>query len=116
MEKRCLGKTGHMSSILALGGAAIGSVTQAEADADPDDPFAWFNMGTNLVYFERADLSTYVNIGPDTAPETFTFANNLWYARDNPAQSEPSLPATDEMLIIAPERDSRRSGTARRAQ
>ncbi|UCC16892.1 MAG: aldo/keto reductase [Dehalococcoidales bacterium] len=33
MEKRRLGKTGHMSSILALGGAALGTVTQAEADA-----------------------------------------------------------------------------------
>ncbi len=33
MEKRRLGKTGHLSSILALGGAAIGTVTQAEADA-----------------------------------------------------------------------------------
>ncbi|HEY94004.1 MAG TPA: aldo/keto reductase [Dehalococcoidia bacterium] len=33
MEKRRLGKTGNMSSILTLGGAAIGTVTQAEADA-----------------------------------------------------------------------------------
>jgi hypothetical protein len=49
----------------------------------------------NLVYFERADLSTYFNIGPDTAPETFTFANNLWYAWDNPAQSEPTLPVAE---------------------
>jgi aryl-alcohol dehydrogenase-like predicted oxidoreductase len=32
MEKRRLGKTGHMSSILTLGGAAIGNVTQIEAD------------------------------------------------------------------------------------
>jgi aryl-alcohol dehydrogenase-like predicted oxidoreductase len=33
MEKRRLGKTGHMSSILAFGGAALWQVTQAEADA-----------------------------------------------------------------------------------
>ncbi|MBI2830100.1 MAG: aldo/keto reductase [Chloroflexi bacterium] len=33
MEKRRLGKTGHMSSILALGGAAFSTVAQAEADA-----------------------------------------------------------------------------------
>ncbi|HVN53940.1 MAG TPA: C39 family peptidase [Anaerolineaceae bacterium] len=26
---------------------------QAEAEADPKDAFAWFNAGTNLVYFER---------------------------------------------------------------
>jgi hypothetical protein len=49
----------------------------------------------NLVYFDLADLSTYVNIGSNTQPATFTFANNLWYAWDNPAQSEPTLPATE---------------------
>jgi hypothetical protein len=49
----------------------------------------------NLVYFDRSDLSTYVNIGPNTLPGTFTFANNLWYAWDNPAQSEPTLPVTE---------------------
>ena len=32
MEKRRLGKTGHMSSLLAFGGAAVGRVTQREAD------------------------------------------------------------------------------------
>jgi tetratricopeptide (TPR) repeat protein len=26
---------------------------QAETEADSEDPFAWFNVGTNLVYFER---------------------------------------------------------------
>jgi len=25
----------------------------AEANGDPDNPYAWFNLGTNLVYFER---------------------------------------------------------------
>lgn len=33
MEKRRLGRTGHMSSIVALGGAAFWKVTQAEAEA-----------------------------------------------------------------------------------
>ena len=33
MEERRLGKTGHMSSILTIGGAAFGGITQAEADA-----------------------------------------------------------------------------------
>jgi hypothetical protein len=49
----------------------------------------------NLFYFGRGELSTYLNIGPNTAPETFTFANNLWYAHDNPAQSTPTLPVTE---------------------
>ena len=33
MEKRRLGETGHMSSILTIGGAAFWEVTEAEADA-----------------------------------------------------------------------------------
>lgn len=49
----------------------------------------------NLVVFDRSSLSTYLNIGPNTAPETFTFASNLWYAWDNPAQSQPSLPVVE---------------------
>jgi hypothetical protein len=49
----------------------------------------------NIVYFDRSALSTYVNIGPNTASGSFTFANNLWYAHDNPAQSEPTLPAAE---------------------
>ncbi len=32
MEKRRLGKTGHFSSVLAIGGAALGTVAQPEAD------------------------------------------------------------------------------------
>lgn len=28
-------------------------IAQAEIDANPEDAFAWFNLGTNLVYFER---------------------------------------------------------------
>jgi tetratricopeptide (TPR) repeat protein len=28
-------------------------VAQAETQADPDNAFAWFNLGSNLVYFER---------------------------------------------------------------
>jgi hypothetical protein len=50
----------------------------------------------NLVYYSRALLSTHVNVGPDTAPESFEFANNLWYAHDEPAASTPdSLPAEE---------------------
>lgn len=28
-------------------------VAQAEVDLEPENPYAWFNLGTNLVYFER---------------------------------------------------------------
>ena len=49
----------------------------------------------NLVYFDRSQLSTYVNIGPNTAPGTFRFANNLWYAHNNPSDSTPDLPGPE---------------------
>lgn len=54
----------------------------------------------NLVYFDRSDLSTYVNVGAGTAADTFEFSNNLWYAHDNPAQSTPTdLPATETAAV-----------------
>jgi tetratricopeptide (TPR) repeat protein len=30
-------------------------IAQADTVADPDDAYAWFNLGSNLVYFERYD-------------------------------------------------------------
>ncbi len=51
-------------------------------------------VANNIFWFERAAISSEdVNVGPNTFPGTFTFANNLWYAHDNPAASTPSLPA-----------------------
>jgi hypothetical protein len=54
----------------------------------------------NLVYFERADLSTYVNIGGNTAPATFAFDGNLWYAFDNPGASAPTLPVVQTNGVV----------------
>lgn len=49
----------------------------------------------NIVAFNSAALSTMVNVGPGTAPDTFQFARNWWYAMDNPAASLPSLPTAE---------------------
>lgn len=49
----------------------------------------------NLVWFDRAGLSAFVNIGPHTLPATHSFAHNLWYAFDQPSRSRPNLPATE---------------------
>jgi hypothetical protein len=54
----------------------------------------------NLVYFERAALSTDVNVGPNTDSESFRFENNLWYAWDDPEQSAPALPGTEVGSIV----------------
>lgn len=49
----------------------------------------------NLIVFCHADVSALVNIGPNTQPETFTFADNWWYCEDQPAASRPKLPAAE---------------------
>jgi hypothetical protein len=55
----------------------------------------------NLVYFSRSDLSTYVNVGPNTQAATFQFANNLWYAHDTPTSSRPTdLPSAETNGVV----------------
>jgi len=54
----------------------------------------------NLVYFRRARLSTFANVGPNTAAGTFTFAHNLWFAHDDPARSRPDLPAAETNAVV----------------
>jgi hypothetical protein len=49
----------------------------------------------NLVYFDRSRISTYVNIGANTDAASFQFGHNLWYAFNQPAQSQPTLPAAE---------------------
>ena len=57
-------------------------------------------FANNLVFFDRGLLSVFVNVGAGTAPGTFAFANNLWYAHDAPASSTPSLPAAELAAVI----------------
>jgi hypothetical protein len=59
----------------------------------------------NLVSYQRSRISATVNIGPNTDPESFEFSNNLWYAADDPARSQPSLPLseTDGLTGVDPE-------------
>ena len=45
----------------------------------------------NVIVFNTADLRTFVNVGGGTAPETFTFGSNLWYAMDDPGFTGPML-------------------------
>jgi hypothetical protein len=49
----------------------------------------------NLVYYNGADVSVPVNIGSNTAAETFEFSNNLWFDHNNPRRSKPQLPAAE---------------------
>ena len=55
----------------------------------------------NLVYFDRSQISTYVNIGANTDAASFAFANNLWYAFNQPNQSQPTLPSAETNGVYA---------------
>ena len=66
----------------------------------------------NVVVFESAVVRQAVNVGGGTKPETFTFAGNVWYAKDNPGRSRVQLPVEEpdgrygvDPLLKAPERD-----------
>ena len=49
----------------------------------------------NLIVFRRGQLNTFVNVGPNTRPETFTFADNWWHCEDRPEASRPQLPGAE---------------------
>lgn len=49
----------------------------------------------NLVVIDRGALRTWVNIGPETQPQTFTFARNGWYHHGTTQSTKPHLPATE---------------------
>lgn len=36
------------------------------------------------------------NIGPNTAPDTFGFARNVWFCEDKPDRSKPTLPTAEQ--------------------
>lgn len=59
-----------------------------------------FNTFRNNIVYRGNGLSTDVNIGPNTLPETFTFSNNLWYNFENLGWGGPNLPVTDVNNIV----------------
>jgi hypothetical protein len=50
--------------------------------------------GSRIV-FRRDQVKTELNIGSGTAPETFRFEKNRWFAEDRPAASQPKLPTEE---------------------
>jgi hypothetical protein len=68
------------------------TTTEGEFEFAPASNGRFLN---NIVIYEQANLSTHVNVGPDTDPDSFEFANNLWFASDAPDQSEPDLPVPE---------------------
>lgn len=50
----------------------------------------------NRIVFRRAQVQIEINIGDCTAPETFRFENNTWFAEDKPQNSRPKLPTEEK--------------------
>jgi hypothetical protein len=49
----------------------------------------------NLIAFRSDEMATAANVGPGTAPESFTLARNAWYCLDAPQRSRPRLPTAE---------------------
>jgi hypothetical protein len=48
-----------------------------------------------IVFRSDAWVTGGANIGDGTAPETFEFARNVWFCRDRPDRSKPTLPTPE---------------------
>jgi hypothetical protein len=57
-------------------------------------------IGNSFVFDSTTVSGETVNVGANTAPQTFTFSHNLWLAADDPSQSTPALPVTEDGAVI----------------
>jgi len=58
------------------------------------------NTVQNNIFIITTAVSTEVNIGPDTAPSSFTYSNNLWYKQNQTNWAGPVLPVADPNQVI----------------
>lgn len=58
------------------------------------------NLFRNNLIFLNNNVSTATNIGPNTAPETFIYSNNLWFHANNPNWGGPYLPVIEINQIL----------------
>ncbi|MCC7382058.1 MAG: right-handed parallel beta-helix repeat-containing protein [Deltaproteobacteria bacterium] len=77
-------------------------------------------FANNVIVLNAADIRTIVNVGAGTAPETFSFRNNLWYALDQGAGWVPPIsggvpPETGSIVQVDPNMPGRAGGDYRLA-
>lgn len=58
------------------------------------------NTVQNNIFIITTAVSTEVNIGPDTAPNTFIYTNNLWFKQGQSSWSGPVLPVADPAQVL----------------
>ncbi|MEQ1829903.1 MAG: hypothetical protein ABL921_28330 [Pirellula sp.] len=49
----------------------------------------------NKISFRRSQVQVEINVGSGTDPESFRFANNIWFCEDRPESSKPRLPTPE---------------------
>ena len=90
-------------------------ILQETVDPNRFEPCGNNIFQNNLVVF-RSTISRHVNIGGNTAPQTFLLRNNLWYNVDNPSASKPQeaqLMESNALYEIDPELESYQNGDYR---
>ena len=74
-------------------------ILQETVDTSRFPPCGYNTFRNNIIYIDN-HINVECNIGPNTAPETFTFSNNLWFHSEDGNWPGPDLPAPDEDNII----------------
>ena len=74
-------------------------ILQETVDTSRFPPCGYNTFRNNIIYLDDL-VNVECNIGPNTAPETFTFSNNLWYHATQANWPGPDLPASDTDAII----------------
>jgi len=74
-------------------------ILQETVDTSRFPPCGYNTFRNNIIYIDNR-VNVECNIGPNTAPESFTFSNNLWFHSENGNWPGPDLPATDDDNII----------------
>lgn len=94
------------NNTLLFPGKWVARILQETVDPSRFVPCGNNQFFNNLVIVDQR-VSTEVNIGPNTAPETFSFQHNMWYKTTQPTWSGPQLPGNkinnwvDDPLIVA---------------
>lgn len=75
-------------------------ILQETVNANRFEPSGKDSVVNNL-FIINSNVSTEVNIGPNTNPQSFFYSNNLWYKENQNNWAGPSsLPVTDTKQII----------------
>ncbi|MGE0755458.1 MAG: right-handed parallel beta-helix repeat-containing protein, partial [Pirellulaceae bacterium] len=67
-----------------------------ETRQEPFVPCRNVRVADNRIVFRRCQVAIEVNVGDGTAPETFRFERNRWFAEDRPDSSRPRLPVAEQ--------------------